>query len=105
MSVGLEGHMPGLSAESLMMVAHVAMIGGMAVPMLYRWDTYTNGHCHAPGAAAPVRGGIAPAADSVCGMPADPATARHTAEYEGKTYAFCAPGCKKAFQRHRASFL
>ena len=35
--------------------------------------------------------------DPVCGMPVDPATARHTSAYEGRTYYFCSPGCKGAF--------
>jgi Cu+-exporting ATPase len=37
------------------------------------------------------------ATDPVCGMQVDPATARHTSEYRGQTYYFCAPGCKRAF--------
>jgi FtsP/CotA-like multicopper oxidase with cupredoxin domain len=35
--------------------------------------------------------------DPVCGMNVDPATARHTSEYEGQTYYFCSPGCKGTF--------
>ena len=31
--------------------AHVAMIGGMALLMVYRWDTYAGGHCRAHAAA------------------------------------------------------
>jgi hypothetical protein len=37
----------GLTGHSLMMLTHVAMIGGMAALMLYRWDRYaheTHGH-------------------------------------------------------------
>ena len=36
-----------MSARALMMWSHVAMLGGMLLLMLYRWDTYANGHCHA----------------------------------------------------------
>ena len=36
--------------------------------------------------------------DPVCGMDVDPATAKHTSQHGGKTYYFCAPGCKKAFE-------
>ncbi|HEY8489679.1 MAG TPA: YHS domain-containing protein [Dehalococcoidia bacterium] len=36
--------------------------------------------------------------DPVCGMEVDPAKAAATAEYKGKTYYFCAPGCKRAFE-------
>lgn len=38
---------PGLSEGSLMMLSHVAMIGGMALLMIYRFDRYANGtHGH-----------------------------------------------------------
>ena len=36
----------GLSDESLMMLSHVAMIGGMVALMIYRWDRYAHGHNH-----------------------------------------------------------
>lgn len=45
------------------------------------------------------------AKDPVCGMDVDPRGARHTTEYQGKTYYFCAPGCKKAFAAEPAKFL
>ena len=35
--------------------------------------------------------------DPVCGMSVDPASARASADHEGKMYYFCAKGCKKAF--------
>jgi flagellar biosynthetic protein FliP len=34
---------PGLSEESLMVLSHVAMIGGMVALMLYRFDRYAHG--------------------------------------------------------------
>lgn len=37
--------------------------------------------------------------DPVCLMDVDPQTARWTSQYNGRTYAFCAPACKKAFDR------
>lgn len=45
------------------------------------------------------------AKDPVCGMEVDPSTARHTAQHEGQTYYFCAPGCKKAFEAESEKFL
>lgn len=39
-----------------------------------------------------------PVKDPVCGMDVDPTTARHTSEYQGQTYYFCAPGCKRTFE-------
>jgi YHS domain-containing protein len=43
--------------------------------------------------------------DPVCGMDVDPATARQKAEYQGKTYYFCSPGCKKAFEAEPEKYL
>lgn len=37
------------------------------------------------------------AKDPICGMDVDETTARYTSEYQGKTYYFCAPGCKRTF--------
>jgi xanthine dehydrogenase accessory factor len=37
------------------------------------------------------------AVDPICGMLVDVATAKWTAEKDGQTYYFCAPGCRKAF--------
>jgi Cu+-exporting ATPase len=45
------------------------------------------------------------ATDPICGMSVDPVTAKHTAQYQGKTYYFCAPGCKKAFEADPAKYL
>src|SRR5512146_389261 len=36
--------------------------------------------------------------DPVCGMTVDPAKARGTAEFGGKTYYFCSPGCEQKFK-------
>jgi xanthine dehydrogenase accessory factor len=40
---------------------------------------------------------VASAIDPVCGMTVEVATARWTAEKDGQTYYFCAPGCRRAF--------
>ncbi len=37
--------------------------------------------------------------DPVCGMDVDPENAAAQVEYKGKTYYFCAPGCKNAFEK------
>ena len=44
--------------------------------------------------------------DPVCHMQVDvknPAGGTH--DHEGKTYYFCAPGCKKAFDKEPATYL
>ena len=39
--------LPGLSEHALMVLAHVAMVAGMAALMAYRWDRYAGGpHRH-----------------------------------------------------------
>lgn len=43
--------------------------------------------------------------DPVCGMDVDAATAKHLAQYQGKTYYFCGPGCRKAFEADPGKFL
>ena len=43
--------------------------------------------------------------DPVCGMMVDPERAAAKAEYKGKTYYFCAPGCKAAFDKDPEKYL
>jgi Cu+-exporting ATPase len=45
------------------------------------------------------------ATDPVCGMQVNPQTAQHKTEYEGQTYYFCAPGCKRAFEAEPQKYL
>jgi YHS domain-containing protein len=43
--------------------------------------------------------------DPVCGMMVDSNTAQHKSEYKGQTYYFCAPGCKKTFDKEPEKYL
>lgn len=43
--------------------------------------------------------------DPVCGMMVDESKAAATYEYKGKTYYFCAPGCKVAFEKDPEKYL
>ncbi|MEM2959567.1 MAG: heavy metal translocating P-type ATPase [Candidatus Jordarchaeaceae archaeon] len=45
------------------------------------------------------------AIDPVCKMEVDPKTAKYKSEYKGKTYYFCAPGCKKSFDENPKKFV
>lgn len=45
------------------------------------------------------------AKDPVCGMEVDPAKAAAKTDYKGKTYYFCAPGCKIAFEKEPEKYL
>jgi YHS domain-containing protein len=45
------------------------------------------------------------AKDLVCGMDVDEKTAQYTTTYKGKTYYFCAPGCKKTFEANPEEYV
>jgi Cu+-exporting ATPase len=45
------------------------------------------------------------AIDPVCKMEVDPEKAPAKSEYKGKTYYFCAPGCKVAFEKNPEEYL
>jgi YHS domain-containing protein len=45
------------------------------------------------------------AKDPVCGMEVDEKEAPAKAEYKGRTYYFCAPGCKVAFEKSPEKYL
>ena len=45
------------------------------------------------------------AIDPVCKMTDDEKTAKIKSDYKDKTYYFCAPGCKKAFDENPAKYL
>lgn len=43
--------------------------------------------------------------DLVCGMTVDAVPSNRPFEYQGVTYYFCAPGCRKAFEKDPGSFI
>lgn len=43
--------------------------------------------------------------DPVCGMDVTPETAADKSEYKGVTYYFCAPGCKRSFDKDPEKYL
>jgi YHS domain-containing protein len=45
------------------------------------------------------------AIDPVCHMEVDESTAQWKSEYQGKTYYFCAPGCKSSFDKDPEIYL
>jgi YHS domain-containing protein len=45
------------------------------------------------------------AKDPVCGMDVDEKTAPARSEYKGKTYYFCAPSCKREFDKDPEKFV
>ncbi len=45
------------------------------------------------------------AVDPVCKMQVEPAKAAAQSTYEGQTYYFCCPGCKKRFDQEPRKYL
>jgi YHS domain-containing protein len=45
------------------------------------------------------------AIDPVCKMQVDPAKAPAKSDYKGQTYYFCAPGCKREFDKNPEKYL
>lgn len=43
--------------------------------------------------------------DPICKMEVDEETTEFKSEYQGKTYYFCAPGCKKAFDENPEKYI
>ncbi len=43
--------------------------------------------------------------DPVCGMEVDPGTEPPKSVYNGKTYYFCSPGCKRAFDKEPEKYV
>jgi P-type Cu+ transporter len=48
---------------------------------------------------------ISMAIDPVCKMQVDPAKAPAKSDYKGQTYYFCAPGCKREFNKNPEKYL
>jgi YHS domain-containing protein len=43
--------------------------------------------------------------DPVCGMDVDPKAAAGKSEYQGQTYYFCSPGCKRSFDKEPEKYV
>jgi YHS domain-containing protein len=43
--------------------------------------------------------------DPVCGMDVDPKSAAGKSTYQGKTYYFCSPGCKRDFDKEPEKYV
>jgi YHS domain-containing protein len=43
--------------------------------------------------------------DPVCGMEIDAEAAAGKSEYKGQTYYFCAPGCKRSFDKDPEKYI
>ena len=43
--------------------------------------------------------------DPVCGIQVDPTKAAGKSEYQGKTFYFCNPGCKRKFDQNQEQYV
>jgi xanthine dehydrogenase accessory factor len=59
----------------------------------------------AAAASAPPADGPDEAIDPVCDMTVTVKGARYHTEYEGETYYFCCPACRKLFQNNPQDYL
>ena len=59
----------------------------------------------APATSPVAAGPVGEAIDPICEMTVDMATARFTSTFEGQTYYFCCPACKKKFEAEPAAYL
>jgi YHS domain-containing protein len=75
--------------------------------MLLRAQLHHLGTAHATVVAgqSTIGRSVMMAKDPICGMDVDERTAKHTAEYQGQTYYFCAPGCKRAFEQDPQQYV
>ena len=59
-----------------------------------------------PGSAPTVvRGDNRMAIDPICKMEVDPVSAKWKSTFNGREYYFCAPGCKKAFDKNPEKYV
>lgn len=45
------------------------------------------------------------AKDPICGMEVDEATAKWKSSYKGQAFYFCAPGCKREFDKNPEKYI
>jgi Cu+-exporting ATPase len=43
--------------------------------------------------------------DPVCGMEVDPKSATYKSTFQGKTFYFCSPGCKRDFDKEPQKYI
>jgi Cu+-exporting ATPase len=77
-----------------MVLSDISVVGNSLLLRRFEFDKYHH-----------IREAVPMAKDTVCGMEVDEKKAAAKSEYKGKTYYFCAPGCKKAFDENPEKYL
>lgn len=81
-------------AAIAMVLSDICVVGNSLLLRRFEMDKYHH-----------IREAVVMAKDPVCGMEVDEKKAAAKSEYKGKTYYFCAPGCKKAFNENPEKYL
>lgn len=81
----------------------IAPAAGFGIGLMADMKFMKGHHGHGAKHAAGVRAGKD--TDPVCGMEVDESKAEHRVEHLGKTYYFCAPGCKKSFEENPGKYI
>ncbi len=66
---------------------------------------HSHGEHHEPGEDSSGKSNTLTLKDPVCGMAVEKDKAAGTAEYKGKTYYFCAAGCRESFEKEPEKYL
>jgi YHS domain-containing protein len=91
--------------EEMLAAGHVTPIPESLREHVYARYVPTKDGTQALELTAPVLAGDLDGLDPVCLMSVDVGTAKHTAVHAGRTYAFCAPACKKLFLADPEAYL
>jgi YHS domain-containing protein len=102
-------------AHAVAEIVQLRRKGAVAAPQTVAASTPANGHAsHSDNSQLPAsiltmreqsRQEPGEAIDPVCYMIVEIATARYKSEYDGQTYYFCAPGCKRTFEKNPKQFV
>jgi Cu+-exporting ATPase len=66
---------------------------------------HSHGDSHKPEGHSSGESNAQTSKDPVCGMTVAEETSAGTFEYEGKTYYFCAAGCRESFEKEPEKYL
>ncbi len=95
---GLDIHAQQGDEIALSIMAEIVQVRRTATPADH-WSSLAAQEIAQPAAVSGV------AIDPVCHMEVEIATAKYTYDYKGKTYYFCAPGCKRSFSKTPDAYL
>ncbi len=84
------------------------IIGGLMYFMMRKGGGccgHSHGEDHKPEGHSSEDSNTRTSKDPVCGMTVEEANSAGTSEYEGKTYYFCAAGCRESFEKEPEKYV